>query len=45
MDTKGYRHIPQSLFDAITFLAQALPKPLGSRIGVNFPYFCELSRD
>ena len=26
MDTKGYRHIPQSLFDAITFLAQALPK-------------------
>lgn len=26
MDTKGYGHIPQALFDAITFLAQALPK-------------------
>lgn len=26
METKGYRHIPQSLFDAITFLTQALPK-------------------
>jgi DDE superfamily endonuclease len=26
MDYKGYRHIPRALFDAITFLAQALPK-------------------
>lgn len=26
MDDKGYRHIPRALFDAITFLAQALPK-------------------
>lgn len=26
MDTKGYGHIPKALFDAITFLAQALPK-------------------
>lgn len=26
MDTKGYGNIPQSLFNAITFLAQALPK-------------------
>jgi hypothetical protein len=26
MDTKGYSHIPKALFDAITFLAQALPK-------------------
>ncbi len=26
MDKKGYRHIPYALFDAITFLAQALPK-------------------
>lgn len=26
MDKKGYRHIPQALFNAITFLAQALPK-------------------
>lgn len=26
MDTKGYGHIPNALFDAITFLAQALPK-------------------
>ena len=26
MDHKGYRHIPRALFDAITFLAQALPK-------------------
>lgn len=26
MDNKGYRHIPNALFDAITFLAQALPK-------------------
>ena len=26
MDNKGYRHIPRALFDAITFLAQALPK-------------------
>lgn len=26
MDTKGYCHIPKALFDAITFLAQALPK-------------------
>jgi hypothetical protein len=26
MDTKGYGHIPRALFDAITFLAQALPK-------------------
>ncbi|MBW6511802.1 MAG: transposase [Desulfuromonadaceae bacterium] len=26
MDTKGYSRIPQSLYDAITFLAQALPK-------------------
>jgi hypothetical protein len=26
MDDKGYRHIPNALFDAITFLAQALPK-------------------
>ncbi|WP_321532377.1 transposase [uncultured Desulfuromonas sp.] len=26
MDTKGYGNIPQSLYDAITFLAQALPK-------------------
>lgn len=26
MDTKGYGSIPQALFDAITFLAQALPK-------------------
>ena len=26
MDIKGYRHIPQALFDAITFLGQALPK-------------------
>lgn len=26
MDYKGYRHIPKALFDAITFLAQALPK-------------------
>lgn len=26
MDIKGYRHIPRALFDAITFLAEALPK-------------------
>lgn len=26
MDTKGYASIPKALFDAITFLAQALPK-------------------
>jgi hypothetical protein len=26
MDNKGYGNIPQALFDAITFLAQALPK-------------------
>ena len=26
MDYKGHRHIPRALFDAITFLAQALPK-------------------
>jgi hypothetical protein len=26
MDYKGYRHIPGALFDAITFLAQAVPK-------------------
>ena len=26
MDDKGYRYIPSALFDAITFLAQALPK-------------------
>jgi hypothetical protein len=26
MDTKGYGNIPQSLYNAITFLAQALPK-------------------
>jgi hypothetical protein len=26
MDYKGYRHIPRAVFDAITFLAQALPK-------------------
>ena len=26
MDDKGYCHIPNALFDAITFLAQALPK-------------------
>ncbi len=26
MDYKGYRHIPRALFDAITFLAQAVPK-------------------
>ena len=26
MDIKGYGNIPQSLYDAITFLAQALPK-------------------
>jgi hypothetical protein len=26
MDYKGYGHIPKALFDAITFLAQALPK-------------------
>jgi hypothetical protein len=26
MDTKGYTNIPQSLFDSITFLSQALPK-------------------
>ena len=26
MDHTGYRHIPRALFDAITFLAQALPK-------------------
>jgi len=26
MDIKGYHNIPQSLYDAITFLAQALPK-------------------
>ncbi len=26
MDHKGYCHIPRALFDAITFLAQALPK-------------------
>lgn len=26
MDHKGYRYIPRALFDAITFLAQALPK-------------------
>ena len=26
MDIKGYRHIPRTLFDTITFLAQALPK-------------------
>lgn len=26
MDYKGYRHIPRALFDAITFLAQAIPK-------------------
>lgn len=26
MDNKGYHHIPRALFDAITFLAQALPK-------------------
>lgn len=26
MDTKGYSRIPKALFDAITFLAQALPK-------------------
>jgi hypothetical protein len=26
MDYKGYCHIPRALFDAITFLAQALPK-------------------
>lgn len=26
MDYKGYRHIPRALFDAITFLAGALPK-------------------
>lgn len=26
MDTKGYGNIPQSLFNAITFLVQALPK-------------------
>lgn len=26
MDIKGYRHIPRSLFEAITFLCQALPK-------------------
>lgn len=26
MDTKGYGNIPQALYDAITFLAQALPK-------------------
>ena len=26
MDDKGYGHIPNALFDAITFLAQALPK-------------------
>jgi hypothetical protein len=28
MDDKGYRHIPNALFDAITFLAQAPPKRL-----------------
>ena len=26
MDIKGYRYIPRSLFEAITFLCQALPK-------------------
>ncbi|MDD3295105.1 MAG: hypothetical protein PHG20_10520 [Geobacteraceae bacterium] len=26
MDYKGYRHISRALFDAITFLAGALPK-------------------
>jgi hypothetical protein len=26
MDHKGYRYIPRAMFDAITFLAQALPK-------------------
>ena len=26
MDDKEYRHIPHALFEAITFLAQALPK-------------------
>lgn len=26
MDDKGYRHIPHALFEAITFLAQAVPK-------------------
>lgn len=26
MNYKGYRHIPRALFDAIKFLAQALPK-------------------
>jgi len=26
MDTKGYSHIPDALFQAITFLAQTLPK-------------------
>src|SRR5690554_5065455 len=26
MDIKGYRHIPNAFFEAITFLAQALPK-------------------
>jgi hypothetical protein len=26
MDTKGYGRIPKALYDAITFLAQALPK-------------------
>jgi hypothetical protein len=25
MATKGYRHIPHTLFDAITFLVQVLP--------------------
>ena len=35
MDYKGYRHIPRALFDAITFLAQALPKR-------SIPTFLEL---
>ncbi len=26
METKGYGNIPDTLFEAITFLAQALPK-------------------
>ena len=26
MDDKGYRNIPNALFESITFLAQALPK-------------------
>lgn len=35
MDTKGYRHIPSAVFDAITFLAQVLPKR-------SIPTFLEL---